>query len=129
MAIDYYDWGKSYSDWNVSTVDFNWYKMSACSSSTIYTFYPARRFMIEQPESWTNNDAIAFMHLINDETKTGYIVEMIITGDILITDPNIEHRTMKQFIPLLRRSAIKDDRDKINSFFVEHPIESAKSNS
>jgi hypothetical protein len=126
MAINYYDWAKTNSDWSTSTSGFTWNEMSTSSSSTIYTFYPARRFLIEQPESWTNNDAIAFVHLINDETKTGYIVEMIINGDVLITDPNIEHRTMKQFIPLLRRSATNDDRDKINSFFIEHPIESIK---
>jgi len=65
---------------------------------------------------------MAFVKLVNMETKTGWLVTMVIKGDIIITDPNIETRTMEEFVPLLRWDASRNDNAKIDMFFDEHPF-------
>ena len=61
-----------------------------------------------------------FTKLINDDTDTGFTVEMWISGDIKITDPSIERRSMADFMPLLLSRASAADQDTIRKFFDRH---------
>lgn len=92
------------------------------SASTATYYFSYRQILVETPEHWTDEDVEAFVRLINIDTKTGFTVTMVIKGDILITDPNVETRSMKNFAPLLRSCATKGDLGKINEFFNTHPL-------
>lgn len=131
MSVEYYDWSSTSS---TTTDDWKWFSDTSSSTSSYYRIYSERpnriyserprRYLVSAPAHWTDEDNIAFVHLLNQETRTGFIVEMVIKGDILITDPNIEHRSMKNFLPLLRVRARGDDGRKIDEFFKQHPLES-----
>jgi len=92
------------------------------SSSTTYVFLRPRRILVSSPAHWKKEDSLAFVDLVNNKTKTGWLVTMLIDGDILITDPDIETRTMEAFVPLLKKRASSDDMKTINEFFAEHTI-------
>lgn len=66
---------------------------------------------------------MALVDLVNRETKTGHYIEMVIWGDVTITDPNIETRTMKEYVPLLCSYANPADLKKIVRFFKKHSPE------
>jgi hypothetical protein len=74
------------------------------------------------PENWSDEQNMKFVELVNIKTKTGWIVTLVIkNGDIIITDPDIERRTMNEFAPLLRKNANDSDLELINKFFTENP--------
>lgn len=81
-----------------------------------------KRILVQAPEDWEEKDCKAFSNLLNNQTDTGWSVELFIKGEVKIADPNIETRTMKQFIPLLMNDAGRADKETINDFFEEHPI-------
>ena len=67
--------------------------------------------------------AAALTRLINDETDTGWKIEMWINGDVLITDMDIDIRTLKQWILMVKQHVTPADRAKIDSCFEAIPIE------
>ena len=81
-----------------------------------------RWILVSAPVHWDKIDSLAFVDLINNKTKTGCTVTMVIDGEILITDPDIETRTMEEFLPLLKKLASSDDIKTINDFFSEHAL-------
>ena len=83
---------------------------------------PVRTILVDSPADWQEEDNLAFARLLNAETRTGWLVTMIIMGPIIITDPHVEHRTMREFLPLLRSYANQTDRARIDRFFTEHPL-------
>lgn len=103
------------------------YTDCSASSGQLYNYYRAmpviRYYLIEEPEHWDEAIAASFTRLLNDETDTGFTVLMRIKGDIQVADPNIEHRTMANFLPLLRRYARGPDLEKINAFFAKFGAE------
>lgn len=134
MAIEYFDYGdtSSSSSDNYSidstaatatttsnTWGGSWYRIDASS----WFPPPPRRILVKHPMSWSREDSEAYVRLVNCETNTGWRVEMLISGDIVITDPDIDVRTMKEFEPLLTFRASNEDRQKIAAFFADHPID------
>lgn len=118
MSYRYYDWASP-----TATSGTYWYDgASATTTTPIYYAITTKMVLVKPPSHWTREDGIAFVHLINAETRTGWVITMLIDGEILITDPNVETRTMEAFLPLLRRSAGRDDLAKINTFFEAHPL-------
>jgi hypothetical protein len=105
-------WGEWPSGSDTSSSNSSWY------IAPVYR----RRILVQTPERWKDEDTLAFVNLVNAETHTGWIAEMIIKGDVIITDPSIEIRTMEEFVPLLRWGASRQDNAKIDLFFDEHPI-------
>ena len=112
----YYD-----DDWTGTNVS------SSNSSDTASNYYYisrvyVQRILVESPEHWTERETLAFADLINHETQTGWQVTMIIKGEILIIDPEIETRSMENFLPLLKKQAGQHDSKKIDEFFTSHPL-------
>src|SRR5436190_10306040 len=106
MSTTYYDptWSQNWT-WGNSTASGGDYTITVSSTNTDCT-YPhhyrvvRKEMMVFRPEKWTEKEELAFVKLINSDTSTGWNIKMLIRGDVLITDPAIETRTMKEFIPL-----------------------------
>lgn len=108
---------------DTSTTGRTWYHpVQTATSSGWYPQVITKRVLVPKPKKWTDKQSEAYVRLVNYETKTGWKVTMIISGDILVTDPNIEKRKMEDFIPLLKENANSIDIEKINKFFAENPI-------
>ena len=133
MAYDYYD----LNNWTGTSTD-NWWSGSSGtgSGSTLYTdtstgttnnwhcWVRPRSYLVVLPEHWSHDDALALSVLVNVETKTtGWKVEYIIEGHVTIVDPDVEVRSLRDFLPLLTRRANAEDREKISAFFKARPIE------
>ena len=125
MAVTYWN---PYTSSSTSTSIWNdpW-GSSASTHTGGYYYYGikvvVKQILIEMPETWDDNASEDFVRLVNLETNTGWKVTMVIKGDILVTDPNVETRTMDQFIPLLSERASQEDLEKILQFFIDYPIE------
>lgn len=98
---------------------------SAGTWTCVYYVQP-RAYLVETPDHWDEATLASFVRLVNDETKTGITVTMVIKGEILITDPDVERRAMADFVPLLKRRANATDRAKIDAFFAEFGAEEPK---
>lgn len=98
---------------------------SASTWTCVYYVQP-RAYLVEPPDHWDEATLASFVRLVNDETKTGFTVTMVIKGEILITDPDVELRAMADFVPLLKRRANATDRAKIDAFFAEFGAEEPK---
>lgn len=82
-----------------------------------------RRIAVTHPETWTKEQSLRFVELVNVETTTCGKIELHIEGGkVLITDPAIESRTMAEFIPLMRRCASQTDLEKVDNFLKENPL-------
>ena len=118
MATTYWDYNgtgstTTRSDWIGSTA--NW---TTTATDTAWSAYrTVRTILVEAPKSWGEAIQAALTKLVNDETDTGWTITMWIRGDIKITDPNIERRSMKDFVPLLKHRASERDRSLIDKFF------------
>lgn len=86
-----------------------------------YSVVVRKDYLIEHPAHWSDADAADFVALVNDKTRTGFTITMLIKGDIAITDPNVERRSMADFVPLLLRHASAEDQKVIRDFFAAHP--------
>ena len=106
----------SYSDTSVTYSDWTGYSGATAATTTIWYQPIVRRILVAAPKNWDKKRCLAFAKLINNKTNTGWNVEMIIKGEITITDPDIETRTMKEFLPLLKKRATKADINKIDKF-------------
>lgn len=82
----------------------------------LYTPPPPRMLIVPLPKKWSKSRRLAWVKFVNEETKTGWKVIMIITGTIEIIDPNIERRSMKEFLDIMRWNACDEDRKKIDRF-------------
>jgi hypothetical protein len=120
MAISYWN---SDTSTTAGSSAHNYYSSTSTTGSTFTWSYPVRRILIPEPDTWDDDDTMGFVELINEKTNTGWMVTMLIKGDVLITDPNIETREMKDFIPLLKFRANSGDKKTINDFFEADPIE------
>lgn len=126
MATPYY-----WDPYTTGTTSISWFpngltNTTATTSpipSWLYVRFQPRKLLIPIPEKWTEEQSSAFVRLVNVETHTGWTVELVIKGDIVITDPDIEKRSMVDFIPLLKSKATYSDKEKINNFLVSNPIE------
>lgn len=134
MASDYYDSdtncttsGTTFtitSDASSSTTATPYYTITTMATGTAQHYYypPPRRYLIPKPDQWTREQELAFVRLLNEQTHTGWKVEMLISGDVLICDPNIEKRSMEDFVPLLKLNASATDKAAIRAFFNDNPI-------
>lgn len=93
---------------------------TATTTSDFWCRPVIRKYLVRVPDHWGDAALADFVHLINDETNTGFTVEMVIQGDIRITDPTIDIRTMEEMGPLFKRYASGADRDLIAAFFNKH---------
>jgi hypothetical protein len=126
MAIDYWDYqltttGSTTTDWSgTATVS------ASTGTSTVTTaLWPTyvstfRRYIVAAPKSWDRKTRAIFTKLVNDDTDTGFTVDMWIDGDIEITDPTIEKRTMEDFMPLLKHRASEKEKVLISDFFEKY---------
>lgn len=124
---------RSYTDGGTtSTTGYDWSNQTGTASTwgspnTLYYYYTAtvrvEKVLVRVPEHWGEPEIAGFTRLINDETKTGWTVEMVISGDIKITDPTVQIRDMAAFALLLKRYANQSDRETIDRFFATVPIE------
>jgi hypothetical protein len=129
--VKYYDSDYD-SDSTTASGDDSWYIDcdSTTASTTTSTYYycsaPTRtvkkEILVEHPESWDDKANEDYVKLVNSETNTGWKVTMLIRGDVLITDPNIEVRKMCDFIPLLKHGASPEDIKRINEFCEANPL-------
>ncbi len=128
MPSTYWD-GYSNNSTGQSTASYGWGN-SWTSTSTMYypvwTYSVIKKYLVEAPQSWTQEAIDKFIRLVNIDTRTGFRVEMVIKGDVLITDPEIEKRSMKDFRPLLSFHASAEDNEKIKAFFDEFKDEDVK---
>ena len=125
MATTYWDyWDDAPTTSSSTTTTSGTYTTSGTTSATdVYWLYTVRKYLVKAPESWMKSARADFTKLINDETKTGFKVEMWIDGIIEITDHSIDMRTMKEFVPLLKSYANLEDRAKIDAFFERYDAE------
>ncbi len=111
---DYNDTGTTTSTWGDTD------STSTATPSYLSIATPTmrvRRILVRIPDRWDKEKHAAFVKLVNRDTNTGWKVEMIITGDIAIVDPDIETREMDEFAILLKENADFSDKRKINAFF------------
>jgi len=115
MALDYWDcdttsptWGGSGSTTGTETADY--YYVSAPVEWV-------KKIIVKTPKHWDKIKHAAWVKLVNQDTTTGWKVDMIIHGNILITDPSIEIREMNAFTVLMKETAGDLDKEKINEFF------------
>ncbi|NIR52917.1 hypothetical protein GWO43_30320 [candidate division KSB1 bacterium] len=134
MAYRYWDYDKYIHDTTTSgtSTDASWYaSATSCTADTYSNSAPltsdfyrvVRRILVTVPEIWKDLERALFTKLVNKETNTGWRIEMWISGDIDIVDPNVEVRALKEFIPLLKERATPEDCAIIDKFFEEIPIE------
>jgi hypothetical protein len=123
MAYNYYD-SDSGTATTISGATFTITWDSSCTTATnvVYHCAPPRRILIPKPEKWTREQELAFVRLLNEQVRCGWRVEMLISGDVLICDPNIETRDMADMVPLLKLNANEDDKATIRQFFVDNPL-------
>ena len=132
MGINYWDYtgtGTSYN--NITPIDStSGYERIFDTSTTGSSWTPTniyyretrtRKILVIHSEHWTEKQGLKFVELVNIKTKTGWIVTLFIKGDVLITDPNVEKRTMEEYIPLFRNKASATDIKIINKFFKKNP--------
>lgn len=100
------------------------YGNNAINALAYYT-PPPRQILVPTPAHWTRQQQALFVRLVNDETKTGWLITMLIEGNILITDPNVEIREMEAFALLLKRHAGAEDQRRIDAFFAANPCKAA----
>lgn len=116
----------NYYPYDTSSSTTNWYDNDTSNTSNTPTWQYCRviqrKVLIEIPGKWDEKANNAFVELVNIETKTGWIVELIIKGKIIITDPNVEKRTMKEFLPLLKWGANTQDTKTIMAFLEKYLI-------
>lgn len=96
----------------------------SCTGGNFYYSAPRRReIIVEHPGEWKDEQHAAFIRLVNEEAKTcGWQITMLFRGgDLALVDPNIEVRSMKDFVPLLKDRASWDDRQIIETFFKANP--------
>jgi len=128
MWEDDKDW-KYYDSGSTNLYDEDWITCGSTSyatSSNASTYWVPvpRRVLIESPEHWGEEDILAFVRLINEHTTTCGVIEFVIYGKVLITDPAIDVRSMEDAIPLIKRYASKRDRTLVDEFFKVHtPVE------
>ena len=126
MAVTYWDyWGDSTG----GTLGDAWFSTNTTTTSTgtsyigttwascTTTARRVRQVIVKTPKKWSKAIRAAYTRLVNDETDTGWKVTMWISGKIKITDPDVEVRSMKDFIPLLKSRASPEDRSLIDKFF------------
>ena len=124
MAIFYWN---NWSDSTTTSGSASWYSVDATSStSTAFDFNtyppPPRRVIVKHPPHWDKKTTEAYVRLVNQDTKTGWRVTMLISGDLVIVDPTIDVRSMAGFVPLLKMRASDEDKAKIETFFERHGI-------
>lgn len=125
MSYNYWDY-QSTSTSTTSTA-FYWggnsthYTETCSSASPFYYVVRVKTIIVTVPEGWDDAIGASFVRLANDETATGVKVQMRIKGHIDITDPNIEVRSMSDFVPLFKSYANAADREKIDAFFAQFP--------
>jgi len=121
--VNYYPYtGTTGTNWTSSTEDYA-NTSTNYSSTTTWTYVAfVRRMLVCAPKCWSKEVVLKFAELLNVETNTGWKVTMVIDGDVTITDPAIEVRTMENFLPLLRMRACLEDGEKIELFLKAHPI-------
>ena len=96
---------------------------TATPNTSYYYRVVTKTILVPKPDKWTEEQNLAFVNLVNKETTTtGCKVKMIIKGEILVTDPNVEKRSMTDFIPLLVDQASYSDTQKIYKFFLDNPL-------
>jgi hypothetical protein len=123
------------------TAATSWRRVTATDSSASFTYFSSgttwassgiyspcrvvnRKILVTAPDNWSDGQNMGFVELVNIKTKTRWKVTLVIKGgDILITDPDVEKRTMEDFIPLLKNSADIVDIEIINEFFNSNPIQ------
>ena len=117
--MSYRYWDNTTSTTNDSTTN-GYHSGSSWPTSNLWFAY-RRTILVTEPKHWADEDGLALVRLVNKETRTGWIVRLRIKGSVLITDPNIETRTMAEFVPLLKSYAFGSDLAKIDMFFEDHP--------
>lgn len=73
------------------------------------------------PKKWGKRVLMEWVDLVNHKTRTGWVVSMILTGEVIITDPNIEVRDFSNFVELMKWRASDADKKKIDAFVKKHP--------
>lgn len=102
----------TYSCTNTATTSN--YSQPACVQISI-TIPPPRRFVVRLPR-WSRGRITAWVKLINEETATGWKVDMVMFGEIIVCDPSIECIKLEQFLPMLMERATAADKKKIKKF-------------
>lgn len=93
------------------------------STYSVYTIQRIpKQVLVITPEGWSNKEVFSFEELVNHRIDTCWSVDMIIRGDVSITNPNIEAREMKDFIPLLKYHTASRHIYKIDKFIKDHPL-------
>ena len=64
-------------------------------------------------DGWSDQACATLTRLINDETRTGFKIEMWINGDVRVTDPTVNIRDLDWFLMRLRQVASASDYAKI----------------
>ncbi len=129
-GIRYADWSSdTYNlpvDWSGSSTSSSIYINSSTTASANTYWLPLvvyRRFAVPRPEGWTFAEEVEFARVINEETDGSWLVEMIVDGNVLITDPRIEKRELCDLLPLMYRTMTKADAAKIRAYVAAHPLD------
>ncbi len=128
MSSTYWDgWNGTSTGQSTASYGYNSWGSTATTYYPIWTYVTVKKFLVEAPKSWTDEAIDKFIRLVNIDTQTGFKVEMVIKGDVLITDPEIEKRSMKDFRPLFQSRASAEDNEKIKAFFEQFHDEDKES--
>lgn len=134
MATNYW-YNDNTADWDgsVSSSSFTgssgtggvtrWVSIGGTATGTSnYIRVITRTILVKHPKNWTDKQGLLYVELVNKRIRTNWKVTMLIKGDILITDPNVEKRKMKEFILLLKDDISVEDVKIVNEFLKENPL-------
>lgn len=79
--------------------------------------------LVQMPDAWTDEQADALAHLVNEETSTLGRFGMRIRGDITIYDKDMPFVALKRVVSWMRRLASPADLTKLEDFLEANPIE------
>lgn len=114
----YWDYWNSTSTTTTSTGSYHYYNNWTGTATTGTTYWvpvqaPPQDYLITGFDDWSEAARATLTRLINDETNTGFKIRMWISGDVAITDPDIQIRDLDWFLLKLRQVATASDYQKI----------------
>lgn len=81
-----------------------------------------RKMFVENSPFWDDATVLQFVSLVNLKLSCGWRIDALIKGDVVIIDPNIEIRTMQDFMPLIYAGCGEVETGLLSEFLSAHPI-------
>ena len=117
MAVNCWDYGTT--NGTDTTWSHSWTTTTASTSTggtyTDWTF-PPRRYVVTGLKKWARSHKAALIRLINQETGTGWSIEIWMDGDVDVCNPDIEIIKARQWWQKVKMAASHKDKQLMQEF-------------